>query len=102
MEDDEIEEVIAFLEECGALVWVGMDQNGERLFQFNLDILKEELPEMYESIMEDLDAEMLHLFQAGLIEVEYDENLNSFFNITEAGKKVLRDNGFIFPEENDE
>lgn len=102
MEDEEIEQIIAFLEECGAMVWVGMDQNGERLFQFNLDILKKELPEMYESIMEDIDAEMLHLFNAGLIEVEYDENLNSYFHITKAGKKMLEENGFILPEENNE
>lgn len=93
-EDDELEEIMEMLEETGALSWVGMDENGERLLQFDFNILREVMPDVYESMMKELDDELLHLYQIGLIEIEYDENLDYYFYISEKGKERLRREGF--------
>jgi predicted transcriptional regulator len=41
---------------------------------------------------EELDEDLRHLYHLGLITVEYDENLEARFSITEEGKKVLQQN----------
>jgi predicted transcriptional regulator len=39
---------------------------------------------------EELIDVLRHLYQLGLVNVEYDENLEAKFSITEEGKKVLQ------------
>lgn len=99
MDDNEINEFIKFMEEDGVIEWVGMDSSGERTFVFNFDKLHETFPELYEAMMQELNEELLSLYKLGFIEVEYDENLNPGFKITEDGKKYLIDNGIPIPEE---
>jgi len=66
-----------------------------------MDMLKEVLPDLYDTIMEDLDNTMLELYEKGLAEVEYDEQLNAHFKISEEGKQVLKSLGFgSFTEDN--
>lgn len=95
-EDDDVEsdQVMGYLMESGAAFYDGFDESGERIFRFNMDVLKEVLPELYDTIMEDLDNTMLELYQKGLAEVEYDEELNAHFKISEEGKAVLQSLGF--------
>lgn len=38
---------------------------------------------------EELNATLQHLYQLGLVKVEYDENLEARFTITEEGKQAL-------------
>jgi predicted transcriptional regulator len=90
------EQVIEHLIELGAASWDGMDADGERMFTFDMDIIQEEIPELYTVIMEDLDATMMELYQKGLAELEYDEELNAHFKITEEGKALLEELGFDF------
>jgi hypothetical protein len=90
------EQVIEYLIEIGAASWDGMDEDGERMFTFNMDIIQEEIPELYEVIMKDLDATMMELYQKGLAELEYDEELNAHFKISEEGKDLLTEFGFDF------
>jgi hypothetical protein len=102
-EDDDIasEQVLGYLIDIGAAYYDGVDGTGERMFRFNMDMLKEVLPDLYDTIMEDLDNTMLELYEKGLAEVEYDEELNAHFKISEEGKSILHDLGFgSFTEEN--
>jgi len=87
MMDRDDEEVIGFLEEQGAVVWEGMDEDGEAVFKFDLDRLNAVMPELYDEIMKDLDKDLMALCQEGFVEIEYDENLNALFRITEKGEE---------------
>jgi hypothetical protein len=95
-EDDEIasEQVLGYLMNIGAAEWDGIDEDGERVFKFNMQILKDVLPDLYDTIMEDMDNTMMELYQKGLAELEYDEELNAHFKISEEGKAVLKSLGF--------
>jgi hypothetical protein len=46
--------------------------------------------------MDDVDAMMLELFKQGLVEVEYDENLEAKFHMTEEARQILSANGFDY------
>jgi hypothetical protein len=89
-------EVIAYLEEQGALIWDGVDKTGEAVFKFNLEILKQVMPPLYDQIMQDIDEDLMLLYKEGLVDLEYDDNLNAMFKISEKGKEVFEN---INPEE---
>lgn len=94
MFDKNDDELIGFLEDQGAIVWDGVDTNGEAVFKFDLEKLKVVMPEMHAEIMKDIDADLMTLYEEGLVELEYDENLNAMFKITEKGKKWSQEMGF--------
>jgi len=95
--DRDHEEIIGWLEEHGAVVWDGMTEDGEAIFKFNLDVLKEVYPPLYEEIMNDLDEDLMKLYKKGLLEIDYDEELNVKFKPTEKGKLMMEQ--FPFPLE---
>jgi hypothetical protein len=90
MSNPEDEKMIGWLEEQGAIVWDGVADNGEAVFRFDLDKLKEVLPALYEEIMSDIDNDLIQLYQEGFVEIEYDENLNALFRATDKGKKMMQ------------
>jgi hypothetical protein len=98
MTDEETEFVIQYLVDRGAAEWDGMDQYGERMFSFNMDILAEVMPKLWQQVMEDVDKTLLDLFEAGLANVEYDENLEATISITEKGEEILKNLGMDFPK----
>ena len=90
--DDKDKEIISFLEEQGAVIWDGMDDNGEAIFRFDLEKLKTVMPPLYNEIMAELDEDLMTLYKEGLVDIEYDENLNALFKISEKGQKIFEDN----------
>lgn len=98
MTNEETELVIQYLVDRGAAEWNGMDQYGERMFRFNMDVLAEVMPELWQQVMEDVDQTLLKLFEAGLANVEYDENLEATISLTEEGEKILKQMGIDFPK----
>ncbi len=88
-----------YLEDEGVLEWVGMSDGGDRTFVFNFEKMYFVFPELYHAMMEELNQELLNLYELGFITIEYDENLNSHFRITDDGKQYLEENGIILPEE---
>lgn len=88
MEDDE-KEIIAYLEEKGALIWDGMAVDGQAMFKFNLEKLKEVMPPLYNQIMEEIDEDLMDLYKADMVEIEYDEELNAKFRLSEKGRKLM-------------
>ena len=83
------DEIIGWLEEQGAISWDGMADNGEALFKFNLEKVKEIMPDLYAEIMADIDEDLMSLYQDGLVEIEYDENLNVLFRPSEKTQKMI-------------
>lgn len=93
---EETELIIEYLVEHGAAEWDGMDQYGERMFKFNMDKLGEVMPELYSQIMQDLDETLLSLFEKGLVNVDYNEDLEAYIHISEEGKKVMKEMGIDY------
>lgn len=81
---DEIDAVIAQLVDDGALIVDGMYLD-EFTYRFDMKILKEKHPDIYEIIMKDVDDTLLELLDYGYVSVEYDENLEARFSLTEKG-----------------
>jgi len=81
---DEIDALIAELVDAGALLIDGMLLD-EFTYRFDMKILKEKYPDVYDIIMEDIDDTMLELLDREYISVEYDENLEAHFSLTEKG-----------------
>jgi hypothetical protein len=105
MEDhsnDEIEEFMNYLEDEGVLQWVGMSLDGERTFSFDFDKMGEIFPELYDAMMEELNNELLHLYELGMVTIEYDIDLTPKFRITDEGKSYLEGNGIPIPEDLEE
>jgi hypothetical protein len=44
--------------------------------------------------MEELDADLVHLYQQGLIDIDYNENLEATFAVNEAGKHYMETGDF--------
>jgi hypothetical protein len=98
MFDKNDDELVGWLEDQGAIVWEGLADDGEAIFKFDLEKLKEVMPEMYKEIMADIDSDLLKLYGEGFIEVEYDEDLNAMFRPTEKGHQwVIKNNIPPFP-----
>lgn len=99
--EEETEKIIEYLVSMGAAEWDGMDEYGERMFKFNMPVLQKIMPELHKEIMEDIDKTMLELFSQGLVEIEYNENLEAMFQISEKARQILSDLGMDYIVDND-
>jgi hypothetical protein len=97
--NDEIEQFMDYLEDEGVLEWVGMTLDGERTFVFNFEKMYDIFPELYDALVDELNNELLHLYELGMITIEYNTDLSPKFRITEQGKKYLEENGIPIPED---
>jgi DNA-binding transcriptional ArsR family regulator len=86
-EDEEIDQVIGELVAAGALEIDGM-YHDELTYRVNLNVMEEVFPEFFKIHMEEVDQTILSLYEKGLVDVEYDENLVARFSLTEKGEKV--------------
>ena len=95
MEDNfDNEELMEFLREAGAVEVDGIDDDGEFIYSFNMPVLKEVFPPLFEAIAQDIDNSLIELYKKGLIEVSYDEELNAEFKLSDEAKEILTDMGF--------
>jgi hypothetical protein len=93
----EEEEMMQELIEAGAMIVHGVDEFGEIIYKFNMEILSVFAPPLYEKIMEELDEDLMDLYKMGLVDIDYNENLEASFSISDKGKTYLT-SGFI-PED---
>ena len=77
-----------------ALPIYGIAEDGEPVYKFDMDVLEEVMPELHAVIQEDMDQVLVDLYQKGLIDVSYDEDLNALMSISEEGKAALIEAGF--------
>ena len=95
MEDQEPteEDFLAYLEDVGAFEWVGMDKDGERVLRPNMEILSQVYPEMYEELLQEVNDTMMHLYEKGLVEIDYSEELEPRFKLSPEAIEFLEENG---------
>jgi hypothetical protein len=60
----------------------------ELTYRVNLNVMEEVFPEFFKIHMEEVDETILSLYEKGLVDVEYDENLVARFSLTEKGEQV--------------
>jgi len=80
--------------EIGAITLEGMDENGELIFAIH-EKAKEVAPELWEAHINYVDESLLKLYEKGLMEVEYDENLEATLHLSPEGQKFAKEMGLI-------
>ena len=86
--------------EIGAVTIEGVDENGEIIFAIH-EIAKDIAPELWEAHTRHVDESLLKLYEEGLMEVEYDENLEATLHLSPEGQRLAKELGLIemdFPD----
>lgn len=86
--------IMSYLLEEGAAILSGIDEDGEAVYMFDMEILEEVMPELHQSMVDDIDAVLLDLYERELIEISYDEDLNAMMKMLPGGKEALLEAGF--------
>ena len=95
MDDEEALQQIQYYIEIGAIKLAGYNEDGEAVFELNEAVTKELAPELWEAHMEYVDESLINLFESGLMEVEYDENLEATMHFTKEGYEIAKEKGVI-------
>ncbi len=93
-EDQQDADKLAYYLEIGAVSLEGMDENGEMIYSISEDA-ETIAPELWRSHTEYVDRSLLELYEQGLVEVEYNENLEATLHISPEGQKFAREKGLI-------
>ena len=99
-EEENEDEKLARYMELGVVALEGMDENGEMIFSIN-ESAKELAPELWEAHVEYVDKSIMELYEAGLIDVEYNEDLEAIIHLSPEGEKLAKEKGLIqldYPE----
>jgi len=80
--------------QLGAIEVAGISEDGEFIFGIT-ELAREVAPDLWEAHSNHVDQSMMQLYEMGLVNITYDENLNATFELTEEGKKVSKDFGII-------
>ncbi len=96
MEDDQ--DMLQYYMSIGAVEVVGITDDGEFIFGIT-DSAKDNAPELWEAHVEYIDKSMVDLYDKGLIEVSYNEDLEAFIQLTEEGKAEARRLGIVEMED---
>lgn len=94
MNEEDNDHKLAYYIEIGAVSLEGMDENGELIYSISEDA-KDIAPELWQSHMEYVDKSILELYEAGLVEIEYDEDLKATIHISPEGQKLAKEKGLI-------
>lgn len=92
--DERFEMNLSYYMEIGAINLVGMDEDGQAVYEIT-EIAKEIAPELWEAHIDYVDESLTELFEAGLIEVEYNEDLEAIIHMTPEGYQVAKEYGLI-------
>jgi hypothetical protein len=86
--------------EIGAITLEGVDENGEMIFAIH-EKAKDVAPELWEAHIQHIDESLIKLYEKGLMEVEYDENLEATLHLSPEGQQMAKEMGLIqmdFPD----
>jgi hypothetical protein len=56
---------------------------------------KEYAPELWQSHIDYVDKSLMNLYEAGLAEIEYDEDLQATIHLSPEGQKLAKEMGMI-------
>jgi hypothetical protein len=77
----EEEAFVAMLIDWGALYVGGVDDDGNELYFMDAEIMKEVCRPFYDMWMADIDKGLLELYELGLLDVTYNEQLQPRFSV---------------------
>ena len=92
--DSEDGDMLDYYIQIGAIEVAGISEDGEFIFGIT-DIAKDVAPDLWEAHQNHVDESMLQLYDMGLVNITYDEDLNATFEVTEEGKEVSKQFGLI-------
>lgn len=95
MNEEEALEQMQYYIEIGAIRLAGYNENGEAIFELNESVTKELAPELWQAHMEYIDDTLINLYKDGLMDVEYDENLEATMHFTKEGYEIALEKGAI-------
>lgn len=87
--------------EIGAISIEGVDPDGELILSVT-DKAKELAPDLWQAHIEYVDKQLIDLYKKGLIEVEYNENLEATFKLSPTAVEDIKDKGIWLVDEKDE
>ena len=91
MDDDE---KLSMYLEIGAVELAGMDEHGEFIFQIT-EKAKNIAPELWKAHQDHVDRSLIQLYEAGLIKVTYNDNLEATIEMSEEGHKLAKELGLV-------
>jgi hypothetical protein len=83
------EEKLEYYIEIGAVEIAGIQEDGEFLYEIT-EKAKDIAPELWESHIEYIDNTILDLYEKGLVQIEYNEDLEASISVSEEAKSILR------------
>jgi hypothetical protein len=95
LEDKNDDEVLAYYLEIGVVSLEGMDENGEMIYSINQELARDLAPELWQSHIDYVDKSLIELYEAGLVEIEYDENLQATLHLSPEGQKIAKEKGLV-------
>ena len=93
-EDEANDERLAYYLEIGAVSLEGVDENGEIIYSIS-DNAKELAPELWQSHIDYVDKSLIELYEQGMVEIEYNEDLEATIHLTPEGHRVAKEKGLI-------
>ncbi len=78
----------------GAIELSGMDEDGEFIFNIT-DRAKKLAPELWRAHEEHVNESLVSLYNKGLINVTYNDNLEAIIEMSDEGKKVAKEMGLV-------
>jgi hypothetical protein len=101
MSENGFDQMMEHYVEIGAVTVNGIDKTGNFIYVIT-DKAKELAPDLWEVHHEMIDEALIGLFEQGLIDVEYDEDLNANMKISDAAREVMYQLGYVDMENLDD
>jgi hypothetical protein len=93
-EDEENDAKLAYYLEIGAVSFEGVDENGEIIYSIS-ENAKEIAPELWQSHVDYVDRSLIDLYEQGLVDIEYNENLEATIHISPEGQRIAKEKGLV-------
>jgi hypothetical protein len=78
----------------GAIELSGMDEDGELIFNIT-EKAKILAPELWQAHEEHVNESLISLYNKGLINVTYNDDLEAIIEMSDEGKKVAKEMGLV-------
>jgi|LauGreDrversion4_2_1035121.scaffolds.fasta_scaffold31547_5 hypothetical protein len=98
MSEEYFNHMMEYYTRIGAIEVTGMTEDGEVMYAIT-DLAEEVAPELWKMHHDAIDETLVDLYKKGLVEVEYDEDLNANMKLSEEGTKLMESYGFYKMDE---
>jgi len=95
LEDNDDDEMLAYYLEIGVVNLEGMDESGEMIYSIDQELARELAPELWQSHIDYVDKSLIELYEAGLVDVQYDENLEATIRLSKEGHRIAKEKGLV-------